>query len=170
MQAITPRPDSYHPVHVAIESLFRRKYLFLILAVATVLIIGVVTLVTPRQYRSEMKFLLENERTNQVITSDKNSIAAATEITEQQINSELELMGSEDVLSAVADPRWAALPLAQRTDAAIKEHERKVASLQKHLQLGATHRSNIIYVSFNGSSPENAAETLQRLSAAYFAH
>ena len=89
------------------------------------------------------------------------------EITEQQINSELEVLGSEDVLNAVADPGWINLPASQRTLAKINQHEKTLNGFRKRLVIEPAHKSNVIDVSYTAPSPQQATETLERFSSAY---
>jgi uncharacterized protein involved in exopolysaccharide biosynthesis len=153
-----------------LEAVFRHRRLFTTLLIAVILLVAAVTVATPRQYRSEMRFLLENSRSNAVITPDRSSSPARIEITEQQINSELEVLGSEDVLNAVADPDWIKLPASQRTLAQIKQHEIRLNSFRSRLIIEPAHKSNVIDVSYIAPSPEQATEMLERFSSAYLAH
>ena len=153
-----------------LEGVFRHRRLFTTLLIAVVLLVAAVTLTTRPQYRSEMRFLLENSRSNAVITPDRSSSPALMEITEQQINSELEVLGSEDVLDAVADPSWISLPASQRTLARIHQHENRLNGFRTRLIVEPAHKSNVIDVSYTAASPLEATETLERFSSAYFAH
>jgi uncharacterized protein involved in exopolysaccharide biosynthesis len=158
------------PVVTVLEGLFRHKRLFSLLAISVLLMVVGITLAAKRQYRSEMKFLLENNRSNAVIAADRSAAPPLTEITEQQVNSELEVLGSEDVLQAVADPSWRLLPANRRTPDAIKQHQDKVDRFRKRLIVEPAKKSNVINVSFIATSPEEARDTLARFSSAYLAH
>jgi uncharacterized protein involved in exopolysaccharide biosynthesis len=129
-----------------------------------------VTLIAKPQYRSEMKFLLENRRSNPAITPDRSEAPAPAEITEQQINSELEVLDSEDVLGAVADSSWSTLAASQRTPAVIKQHEDRLNSFRKRLKVEPAKKSNVIDVSYTAPSTQEATETLERFSSAYLDH
>jgi uncharacterized protein involved in exopolysaccharide biosynthesis len=153
-----------------LEAVFRHRRLFTTLLITVILLVAAVTVATPRQYRSEMRFLIENSRSNAVITPDRSSSPALMEITEQQINSELEVLGSEDVLNAVVDPAWINLPASQRTLTKINEHEKRLNSFRSRLIIEPAHKSNVIDVSYTAPSPEQATETLERFSSAYLAH
>lgn len=170
MQTQTRELVQGQPVLSMVGGIFRYKWLFIGLLATVVFLVAAVTLTAKPQYRSEMKFLLENNRSNPVITPDRSAAPAPMEITEQQINSELEVLGSEDVLGAVADPAWNALPALQRTTAAIKQHEDRLNSFRKRLKVEPAHKSNVIDVSYTAASPREATETLERFSAAFLAH
>jgi uncharacterized protein involved in exopolysaccharide biosynthesis len=166
----TPLSASASSARIFMEALFRQQRLFMRLAGMILLLVFVVTLTTKKQYRSEMKFLVENTRSNATITPDRSTSPAATELTEEQINSELEVLQSQDVALAVADPEWASLPVAERTPAAIKAHELKLTSFVKHLKIEPVRKSNVITVSYLAATPREATDTLERLSNAYLTH
>ena len=110
MQTVPSELMKGSPVRALADGFFRQRRIFAAVFVIVLLPVAVSTLIAKKQYRSEMKFLLENNRSNEVITADRSASPAVTEITEQQINSELDILGSEDVIGAVADPAWATLP------------------------------------------------------------
>lgn len=170
MQVQTRELVQGQPVLAVAGALFRHKRLFTALLVTVILSVAALTLTAKRQYRSEMKLLVENDRSNTVITADRSAAHAPAEITEQQINSELEVLDSEDVLGAVADPAWSTLPALQRTPAALKQHEDRLNTFRKQLKIDLARKSNVIDVSYTASSPSAATEMLERFSSAYLAH
>jgi uncharacterized protein involved in exopolysaccharide biosynthesis len=153
-----------------VGALFRHKLLFTALLATVILLVAAATVVAKRQYRSEMKLLLKNNRSNAVITPDRSAASVVTEITEQQINSELEVLDSEDVLNAVADPEWRTLSASQRTPAEIKQHETRLDNFRKRLKIESARKSNVINVIYTADSALEATENLQRFSSAYLAH
>jgi uncharacterized protein involved in exopolysaccharide biosynthesis len=98
-------------VRVATEVLFRHKRLFTGVASIVVLLALLVSVLMTKQYVSEMKILVQNARGNVVVTPERtNPINVVSEVTEGQVNSELEILRSHDVLDPVADPSWEKLP------------------------------------------------------------
>jgi len=157
----------YSPVRLAVEALFRQKWVFLCIVAAIVGMAAAVTLLKKPQFKSEMMFLLLASRSNAVISADRSAVAPpAQDVTTEQINSEMQLLQSEDVIGAVVDPQWTS---ENKSAAEIKEHEGKIAGFQKHLKLEAGHESNLITVTYAAGSPEMAASALNQLSAAYLA-
>ena len=85
--------------------LFRHKALiittFLTVAVGT----AVLTLLMPNEYESRMKILVKNARSDVPITPERTTGTAGTyfdnEVSENQINSEIELLTSDDLLKQV---------------------------------------------------------------------
>jgi polysaccharide biosynthesis protein PslE len=171
MQTVRSELVKGSPVRALADGFFRQSRIFTAVLIAVLLPVAALNLIATKQYRSEMKFLLENNRSNAVITSDRNATPAVTEINEQQINSELDILGSEDVLGAVADPAWAALPPdVKRSPDALKQHEQAVSELRKRIKIDPSRKSNVITVSLTAPSPTEATSTLERFSSAYLAH
>jgi uncharacterized protein involved in exopolysaccharide biosynthesis len=150
-----------------IEAFFRQRAIFTSVFLGVLALTVLVTILPKKQYRSETKFLLENNRSNPVITPDRNSPSSVEQITEQQVNSELEILGSDDVISAVADPGWSSLSLSQRTGDTLKLHDQRLGSFRKHLRIEPARKSNIITASYLAASPEEATSTLEALLNAY---
>lgn len=153
----------------AIEAGFRHRRLFLGLVGIVLLLAILITAVSRRQYRSEMKLLIQNARSNSVISADRSATPSSGDVTEQEINSEIEVLQSQDVLSAVADPSWDLANTAPRTSQQMKDHELRVTTLSKRLQIEAVRKSNIIQIGLLATTPQAAAETLRSLSVAYMA-
>lgn len=169
--AATPIAESSHhsPVRLAIEALFRQKTLFISLILLILTATIAVTLIMKKQFKSEMEFLVQSSRSNSIISADRSSAAPTPDVTEQQINSEVQLLESEDVIGAVVDPQWSTSSRQNRTDAEIKEHEAKISKFLKHLTLETSRKANVITVTYKAATPALAATTLDQLAAAYLA-
>ena len=63
------------PVRALADGFFRQRRLFAAVFVIVLLPVVVSTLIAKKQYRSEMKFLLENNRSNAVITAGSKCLA-----------------------------------------------------------------------------------------------
>jgi uncharacterized protein involved in exopolysaccharide biosynthesis len=170
MQAQTRELSQEQSILSVAGAIFRHKWLFYSLFSIVILAVIAITLFSKKQYRSEMMLLLENDRSNAVLTPDRSTPPPPSEITEQQIMSELEVISSEDVLTAVADPGWKTLTPSQRTPAALKQHEDRLTSFRKRLKIEPARKSNVIDVSYTAGSPAEATDMLERFSAAYLTH
>jgi polysaccharide biosynthesis protein PslE len=171
MQTVPSELIKGSPVRALADGFFRHQGICAAVFVVVLLPVVVSTLIAKKQYRSEMKFLLENNRSNAVITADRSAAPAVTEITEQQINSELDILGSEDVIGAVADPKWATLPdYKKKSPEALKSHEQTLADFRKRLKIDPSRKSNVITVSLIAPSAAEATAALERFSTAYLAH
>jgi uncharacterized protein involved in exopolysaccharide biosynthesis len=155
---------------VGVEGLFRQKRLFFWAAAPVVLATILVTLLTHKQYSSEMKFLVQNNRGNVVITPERTSPTnIVSDVSETQVNSELEVLHSHDVMDPVADPDWANLTKDQQTPAAVKKHEKLLRAFEKKYNTEIVRKTNVISVTILADTPEKARTDLERLSAAYLA-
>jgi polysaccharide biosynthesis protein PslE len=171
MQTVPSELIKGSPVRALADGFFRQRRIFVAVFVMVLLPVVLWTLIAKKQYRSEMKFLLENNRSNAVITADRSASPSVTEITEQQINSELDILGSEDVIGAVADPAWVALPPnKKKSPEALKSHGQKMVDFRKRLKIDPSRRSNVITVSLAAPSPAEATAALELFSSAYLAH
>jgi uncharacterized protein involved in exopolysaccharide biosynthesis len=135
-----------------------------------VLVTFLVTLLTPKQYSSEMQFLVQNARGNVVVTPERTSSSdMVSGVTEEQVNSELVILHSHDVADPVADPQWASLPESERTPTAIRQHEKLLHSFETRFSTAIVRKTNVISVSLLAESPELAQRKLQLLSVNYLA-
>ncbi|HYW73243.1 MAG TPA: Wzz/FepE/Etk N-terminal domain-containing protein [Pyrinomonadaceae bacterium] len=156
------------------SAVFRRRglVLFTFLAVLTGTIL--VTVMLPNRYDSRMKILVKNQRVDVAITPEAtNGLNAPTvdnDVSENQINSEIELLTSKDILTQVvnetglakAEPSLfsRAIPEAQRV-------EKAVNALTKDLVITPVRKANVITVSYTSNSPQLAAAVLKRLGDLY---
>jgi succinoglycan biosynthesis transport protein ExoP len=153
-----------------VEAFFRRKRLFFWIVLATLAVALLVTFLTPRQYASEMKFLVQNTRGNVPLTPERTNLAATpNDVTDTQVNSELELLHSHDVVDQIADPGWIIGSEDQRDPRSIRRHEKLLAAFDKRFRTEAVIRTNIINASILADTPEKAKEELEHLSASYLA-
>jgi uncharacterized protein involved in exopolysaccharide biosynthesis len=160
--SLTPR--------AGVEALFRQRSLFFWVSLSVLLATGLVTVLKHKQYSSQMKFLVQNTRGNVVITPERTTPTnVLSDVSETQVNSELEILHSHDVLDPVADPDWVKLPEAQRTPAATRRHEKLITAFEHRFSTEIIRKTNIITVSVSADSPEKAHDDLERLSAAYLA-
>ncbi len=155
-------------MRIATETFFRHKRLFAAVVSVVVLLTAVATLLMTRQYSSEMKFLVQNARGNVVVTPERtNPINVVSEVSEAQVNSEMEILRSHDVLDPVADPAWEKLPISERDAAASRKHEALLAAFDKRLEVEPVRKTNVISVTLRANSAEEARNSLQRLADTY---
>jgi uncharacterized protein involved in exopolysaccharide biosynthesis len=150
-------------------TLFRRKWLlggvFFSIAAVTIFL----ALVLPNQYQSRMKILVKNARADVMITPGRsNPSDVNSEVTETQINSEIALLTSKDLLEEVVQQNG----LERQTAAAlwndqVPPAERAVQQLEKDLDIAAVKKADIIEVTYTARSPETAASVLQSLANLY---
>jgi uncharacterized protein involved in exopolysaccharide biosynthesis len=143
-----------------------------------------VAFLQPAKYRSQMKILVKRDRAETLINAGPNSVwPFDAGITEQQINSEVQLLKSRDLLTEVVvacgldRPRargWASIFDRYRSRggaATAKAAQLRVAdavqALSNALDVGMVPDSNTISVSYESTDPQLAARVLRTLESAY---
>ena len=153
-----------------LQALFRFKRPFLL---TFSLIFGLTLLYvlgSHKKYQSNMSLLVENARKQEVISADAESQGAAPAVTEEDLYSQVELLGSQDVLDQVVDPNWRNVPITSHPKQVQEDHEGKVGALRGRLVIAPVRKSHVIDVSFTARDPEVATNTLNRLLAVYLEH
>ncbi len=153
--------------------MFRRKALVLLTFLTVVLGTAAVTFLLPNKYESRMKILVKNQRVDVAITPEATAGAPAveSEVSESQINSEIELLTSRDLLTQVVtdcglakfETGW----FGKDSPEAIRV-ETAATRLSKDLGIAPVRKANIISISYAANSPELAASVLKKLSDLYF--
>ncbi len=159
--AVSPTPRE------VAATLFRRPQLtagaFAFVLVATMLFV-----IFSARYESHFKVLLRRGRFDPVVSSQPPGTMdfARPDITEEELNSEVELLRDEDLLRQVV--KTAGLIPADTAEsdrpAAIEHAARK---LSRRLNVEALKKSNLVQVSYKDTSPEQAARVLATLSELY---
>jgi uncharacterized protein involved in exopolysaccharide biosynthesis len=156
------------------SALFRRRGLVLFTFLAVVLGTAIVTYVIPNKYESRMKILVKNQRVDVAITPEATGGAPAgvdNEVSENEINSEIELLTSRDLLvqvvkeTALSQPAPTAfwkmsVPEAERL-------EKAATDLAKDLVINPVKKANVISISYSANSPELAAAVLKKVGDLY---
>ncbi len=135
-------------------------------------------------YRSQMTILINLERTNPVVTTDPNMVQRTVPgITAEEINSEMELLKTRDLLQEVVMVRRLYLPngsswwgrykswlgkIAGTTETPQNiKVARAVSKLQSDLAVELIPKSTLIRVSYSSADPELSAKVLETLSDLY---
>jgi polysaccharide chain length determinant protein (PEP-CTERM system associated) len=154
-------------------AIFRRKALVLLTFLTVVIGTAIVTYLLPNKYDSRMKILVKNQRVDVAITPEATAGAPSieSEVSESQINSEIELLTSRDLLTQVvtecglakSEPGLFGKPAPEAVRV-----ETATTRLTKDLSIAAVKKANIISISYSAGSPELAASVLRKLSDLYF--
>src|SRR5262249_6015613 len=81
---------------------FRHQKVLILCFVGVMLGVGISSLFLPSKYKAETKLLVKRERVDPVITPEQNApLTFHDTVGEEEINSELEIMTSSDVLRKV---------------------------------------------------------------------
>jgi len=146
-------------------ALFRRKGLVLLTFLTVIVGTVIVTLVLPDKYESRMKILVKNQRVDVAITAANSTQPGAMtdgEVSETQINSEIELLTSRDLLTQIvkecglanATHGW----LSRTPPPETIRVETAVNQLSRDLVVTPARKANIISISYASNSPEVSAE------------
>jgi uncharacterized protein involved in exopolysaccharide biosynthesis len=155
--------------------LFRHKRVmitsFLLLALASVFF----ALAVSNSYEAHMEILVNRDRVDPVVTTETSPavMIPASAVTEEEINSEAELLRSRDVLERVALENG----LAEKEKQSwrrffIKQNDgeylsRAVQHLVKALKIETPTKTNLISVSYASADPQTAYGVLNTLATAY---
>ena len=135
---------------------------FILVAAATLLY----GLLSPR-YEAHFRVVLRHGRSDPVISPQGGSFdVIRNEITEEEVNSETELLRDDNLLRRVVQTAGIISPNSEDKATAV-EVERAVRQLVRGLGVEPLRRSNLIEVRYRASSPEKASRVLSALSSAY---
>jgi uncharacterized protein involved in exopolysaccharide biosynthesis len=156
----TRRPHSPTLRDVA-DVLFRHKKLLLV-AFCLAFAAGIIGTVISPTYQAEMKILLRRGRIDPVITPTQTSSPAFEhdQISEEEMNSEVELLHDEDILRPVVlrtglanHSWWSRLgPSSEET-----RTQKAVRRLTSKLDIQPVHKSRLIRISYRSSDPRMSA-------------
>lgn len=157
-----------------LAAVFFRHQRLLAVTFATVLIAGVMYSVLFPSYKAEMKILVRRGRIDPVVTPTPSPSPAFEhdEITEEELNSEVELLHDQDILRKVvlsanlAPATWFSRLTGQNAE---KRTERAVRRLAQKLDVVPVRKSRLITVSYSCGQPALSAAILNALARAYIA-
>ena len=153
---------------ITIASVVAERWRLLLGAIVVGALLGTIaTIVQPKVFLAHTKLLVRTGREDAVITSNEASTPAPPrEVTEEEVNSEIELLRSHDLLQAVVVDAGL---VPSHVDPARheKQVELAVLNLYKHLDISAIRKSNIIQVGYFTSSPVQATSVLEDLTNRY---
>jgi len=152
--------------------LSRRKWQTLIMFVLIVAVVTVATLRMPKQYKTRMKILVKNERANMVVSAGINAPPAPPrEVSETEINTEIELLNSNDLLHQVVTASGLGkLEITGGTSAGQRQQlalENAVKRLQHELKISPVRKSNVIEIKYTAGNPHQAVAVLRQLAVSY---
>lgn len=118
----------------------------------------------PRRYESEIKILLHRERADPLVTAEKTAIQETRpSLSEEDINSEVEILKSQDLLEKVV---VSCSLQSKKGDNQLAVREATI-KLGKDLRIEARRKSYIIAVTYSSTDPQLAARVLNTLGNLY---
>ncbi len=152
--------------------LFRQRRIFLSVF-GGIFVLALLYAIFGASYRAEVRILVRRGRSDPPAAAQQNAPPdfSRVEVTEEELNSEVELLKDDDVLRQVA----------KATDLAshdwlhwLRPHEDPAAGVEraarrlgKRLKVESVKKTNLIAVSYEASGPQLAARVLQSLSDTY---
>jgi uncharacterized protein involved in exopolysaccharide biosynthesis len=151
-----------------VAALFRQRRVILAafaLAVAAVLLSGVWI----PKYQAHMKILVRRQRTDAFVTTySTEPNQYSDQVTEEDLNTELELLSSDDLLrEVVLKTGLAPAPKSPNDTAGQKRVAKAMLKVSKGLTIEPMHKSNVIEVRYVSRDREKTVEVLNALAAAY---
>lgn len=152
---------------------FRRRRLILLTFLGIFLGAIVVAVAGGAKYEAQMKILVRHRRVDPVVsTTPESASVVQPAVSEEEINSEVELIKSHDLIEQVAADcgldkvkrhfwsNWFPAPEALRLPKA-------VARLSNEVKVEPVRKSNLIDVTYRSTDPRMAARVLQTLGNLY---
>ena len=139
-------------------------------AFALVVIAVAVSGVWIPKYEAQMKILALRQRSDAMVTSSANppSQYSNDQVSEEDLNSEVELLNSNELLRKVVLTTRLGGHSGSITDGGSSVSVAKaVRKLSKDLKIEPLRKTNVISISYAASDPKTAEEVLEALSAAY---
>jgi uncharacterized protein involved in exopolysaccharide biosynthesis len=165
---------------ILLAILFRRRQLIWTTFLAVFVPIALAVFLLPNEYISETKVLVQRLRFDPAISANSAPDEATAHesmarMQEQDVDSEIDLMLSDDLLRQAAVQsglsnhlgRWRRLlrlPALPKDEQIAKATE----TIRKNLEIEPPNRSNIVTLRYHSTSPQQAAKVLQALTSLYF--
>jgi polysaccharide biosynthesis protein PslE len=152
--------------------LFRQRKLFVGVS-GLVFVLALVYALAGATYRAHVRVLVRRGRADPPVAAQENAPPdfSRAEVTEEELNSEVELLKDDDVLRRVVEAndltahdwlRW------------LRPHEEQAARLERatkklanRLDVESIKKTNLIAVSYDAADPQVAAHVLQSLASVY---
>jgi protein tyrosine kinase modulator len=130
-------------------------------------------LALPTKYRAETKLLVKRERVDPIVSPEQNApMMFHDTVGEEEINSEVELIQSQDVLQKVVttcglDKKKLLSGILHPGETQQNRTDRAILQLRSDLQLEVIKKTNVISIAYESHKPELAQQVLSVLDKAY---
>jgi uncharacterized protein involved in exopolysaccharide biosynthesis len=157
-----------------IAPLFRRKKLLIITLIAAFAVLVPLGLLVLYKFKSQMAILVDRERVDSPVTTGvpNQTITEQIAVAEEEINSEAELLLSQDILQKVVianhlqdDTLWLSSILPGHDEA--YRIATAVKTLARKIKVRPSTKANIIDVSYSSDDPKLSYSVLSSLAAFY---
>ncbi len=152
---------------------FRHKRTAMLCFFGIVLGAVLAAILQPAQYKATTKFLVDRERQDPVVSPEQSApVLMNNQVSEEEMNSEIELLQSQDVLRQVVvscglDKRKSLREYVLGAMTPDQKISKAVTRLESMLQIEPIKKSNLISVTYTSDNPQLSARVLQTLGDAY---
>ena len=163
---------------------FRQRRLIITTFFGILAAVIIIAFTLPKHYESEMKILVRHERADSVVSAERDAPhQMQTEVSEGELESEAQLLKSNDLLSKVVvacdlqkeegDSLWAGLysRIAMAGDISGSKPDdktsRAVLTLEKNLEVRPIKLTNLISVSYKSADRYQAVHVLNTIAGLY---
>ncbi len=151
---------------------FRQRRVFVCVS-GLVLAAAVLYAMVGAKYQANMKVLVRRGRAEAPVSAGQNAPLDVTRmaVTEEELNSEVELLRSEEVLRKVVERTsvggrdW--LHFLRLREGLAERRERTARGLSKSLKVEPVKKTNLIAISYAAGDPQTAAKVLQAVANIY---
>jgi len=152
--------------------LFRQRRVFVRVS-GLVMVVVILYAIFGARYRADMKVLVRRGRADAPVSAAENAPLDLTRIaiTEEELNSEVELLRDDDVLRKVVEETgiggrdW--FHFLRMGEGHAERVERTARRLAKKLNVAPVKKTNLIAVSYADGDPQTAAKVLQAVANVY---
>ncbi|HTS06119.1 MAG TPA: Wzz/FepE/Etk N-terminal domain-containing protein [Candidatus Eisenbacteria bacterium] len=165
-------PDTVPTVRELAIVLFRRRKVFAWVTIAA-LAVSFLYAAFGTNYEASMKILVRRGRAEAPVSAAENAPLDLTRIavTEEELNSEVELLRDRDVLRKVIEETGAGgrdwFHFMRLREVSAARLERATRRLAKKVTVEPVKKTNLIEIRYKASDPESAEKVLQSLAKAY---
>jgi uncharacterized protein involved in exopolysaccharide biosynthesis len=169
---IRTRMQSAPTMRDLVMVLFRRRRVF-VWVFTVVLACSVLYAITGTKYQANMKILVRRGRADAPVSAALNAPLdlTRTAISEEELNSEVELLRDSEVLRNVVEQTGAGghdwLHWLRWGEGREQQIERSARRLALQISVQPLKKTNVIAVSYRAGNPDSAANVLRCLGAAY---
>jgi uncharacterized protein involved in exopolysaccharide biosynthesis len=162
------RPRPLPSARDIVAVLFRQRWPMLITFVLVVIAAVASGRWSPK-YEAEMKIMVRRQRADAIVSPSANAPdAGGDQVSEEYLNSEVELLNSEDLLRKVAlETGLSGTSGTSNDHASDVKTAVAVRKLAKELEIKPLRKTNVISISYQNRDPKMAAGVLNALAAAY---
>jgi len=152
--------------------LFRHWKLFVGVS-GLVFVLAVIFAFAGATYRAQVRVLVRRGRADPPVAAEQNAPPdfSRVEVTEEDLNSEVELLKDDDVLRSVVEANDLAahdwLRWLRPNEGSAAQVERATKRLANRLKVEPIKKTNLIAVSYDAADPQMAAQVLHSLSSIY---